>query len=163
LSFRSVETHFDWFPFAGGFHLSPGLMVYNGNQIKANASVSGNQSFTLGGTTYISDTSNPITGTGKIGFNKVAPTFLLGWGNLLPRSEKHFSVPFEFGMVFQGSPQATLSLAGNACDSTGANCHNISTDATFQNNVIAQQNKLNNNMSFFKVYPVLSLGFGYKF
>jgi len=163
LNFRSVETHFDWFPFAGGFHLSPGVMVYNGNQIKANAAVTSGNSFTLGGTTYISDAANPITGTGKIGFNKVAPTFLLGWGNLLPRSSKHFSVPFEFGMVFQGAPKATLDLAGNACDSTGANCHNISTDTTFQNNVIAQQTKLNNDMSAFKVYPVISLGFGYKF
>jgi hypothetical protein len=163
LNFRSVETHFDWFPFAGGFHLSPGVMVYNGNEIKANAAVTSGQSFTLGGTTYISDAANPISGTGKIGFNKVAPTFLLGWGNLLPRSNKHFSVPFEFGMVFQGAPKATLNLVGNACDSTGANCRNIGSDTTFQNNVIAQQNKLNNDMSAFKVYPVISLGFGYKF
>jgi len=163
LSFRSLETHFDWFPFAGGFHLSPGLMVYNGNQVKANATVNGGRSFTLGNTTYISDASTPISGTGKIGFNKVAPSLLAGWGNLLPRSEKHFSVPFEFGAVFQGTPKATLNLVGDACDSTGGNCHNIGTDTNFQNNVIAQQNKLNNDMSFFKVYPVVSLGIGYKF
>ncbi|HXZ42455.1 MAG TPA: hypothetical protein VEG68_17065 [Terriglobales bacterium] len=163
LSFRSFETHFDWFPFAGGFHLSPGLMVYNGNQIKASAAVPGGQSFTLGGTGYVSDAANPITGSGKIGFNTVGPTFLLGWGNLVPRSNKHFVVPFEFGMLVQGSPKATLSLAGNACDSTGANCQNVAGDTNFQNNVIAQQNKLNNDMSFFKVYPIISLGFGYKF
>jgi hypothetical protein len=163
LTFRSFETHFDWFPFAGRFHLSPGLMVYNGNQIKANAAVASGQQFTLGGTSYTSDSTNPITGTGKIGFNKVAPTFLLGWGNLLPRSNKHFSIPFEFGVLFQGSPQATLNLTGNACDANGLGCHNIATDTTFQNNVLAQQNKLNSDMSFFKVYPVISLGFGYKF
>jgi hypothetical protein len=163
LSFRSFETHFDWFPFAGGFHLSPGLMVYNGNQIKANATVPGGQSFTLGGTGYISDVANPITGAGKIGFNTVGPMVTVGWGNLVPRKNKHISVPFEIGVLFQGSPQATLNLVGNACDSTGANCHNIGTDTTFQNNVIAQQNKLNNDMSFFKVYPIVSLGFGYKF
>jgi len=164
LTFRSFETHFDWFPFSGGFHLSPGAVLYNGNQIKANASVPGTQSFTLGGTSYISDPANPITGTGKIGFNSVAPTFMLGWGNLVPRREnKHISIPFEIGMMFQGSPTATLNLAGNVCDSTGANCHNVATDSTFQSNVIAQQNKLNNDMSFFKVYPIVSLGFGYKF
>lgn len=164
LNFRSFETHLDWFPFAGGFHLSPGAMLYNGNQIKANASVPGTQSFTLGGTSYTSDPANPITGTGKIGFNTVAPTFMLGWGNLVPRKEnKHISVPFEVGMLFQGSPKATLNLAGTACDSTGANCQNVAGDTTFQNNVIAQQTKLNNDMSFFKVYPIISLGFGYKF
>lgn len=163
LSFRSLETHFDWFPFSGGFHLSPGLMLYNGNQIKANAAVGGTQSFTLGGTTYISDPSNPISGTGKIGFNTVAPMVTFGWGNLVPRGNKHISIPFEMGILFQGSPQATLNLAGNVCDSTGANCHNIAGDSTFASNVIAQQNKLNSDMSFFKVYPIISIGFGYKF
>jgi hypothetical protein len=163
LTFRSFETHFDWFPFAGRFHLSPGLMVYNGNEIKANATVPSGQQFTLGGTSYTSDFANPITGAGKISFNKVAPTFLLGWGNLLPRSNQHFSIPFEFGMLFQGSPKTALNLTGSACDASGLGCHNIAADPIFQNNVIAQQNKLNNDMSFFKVYPIISLGFGYKF
>jgi len=164
LTFRSFETHFDWFPFGGGFHLSPGAMLYNGNQIKANATVPGTQSFTLGGTTYTSDPANPIGGTGKIGFNSAAPLFTLGWGNLVSRKEnKHISIPVELGMMFQGSPKATLNLAGNVCDSNGLNCHNVAGDTTFQSNVIAQQNKLNNDMSFFKVYPIISVGFGYKF
>jgi hypothetical protein len=163
LAFRSFETHYDWFPFGGRFHLSPGLMVYNGNQIKANATVPSTQQFTLGGTSYTSDSADPIVGMGKIAFNKVGPTFMLGWGNLLPRSSKHFSVPFEFGVLFQGSPKTTLNLTGSACDSSGVGCHNITNDTTFQSNVIAQQNKLNNDMSFFQVYPIISLGVGYKF
>jgi len=164
LTFRSFETHFDWFPFGGGFHLSPGAMLYNGNQIKATATVPGTQSFTLGGTTYTSDPSNPIGGTGKIGFNSAAPLFTLGWGNLVSRKEnKHISIPVELGVMFQGSPKATLNLAGNVCDANGLNCHNVAGDTTFQSNVIAQQNKLNNDMSFFKVYPIISVGFGYKF
>ena len=164
LTFRSFESHFDWFPFAGGFHLSPGAMLYNGNQIKANATVPGSQTFTLGGVGYESNPANPITGTGKIGFNSVAPELTFGWGNLVPRKEsKHISIPFEIGMMFQGSPKATLNLTGSACDTTGANCQNVASYTAFQNNVIAQQNKLNNDMSFFKVYPIISLGFGYKF
>jgi hypothetical protein len=163
LRFRSVDTHFDWFPFAGGFHLSPGLMIYNGNQVTANAAVGAGQQFTLNNVNYVSDAANPITGTGKVDFNKVAPTFLLGWGNLLPRSHRHFSVPFEAGVVFSGSPKSTLNLAGLACDPTGANCQDVATNSTIQSNVVAQQNKLNNDMAFFKAYPVISLGFGYKF
>jgi len=163
LRFRSVETHFDWFPFAGSFHVSPGLMIYNGNQISANASVTGGQTFSLGNVSYESSAANPITGTGKIVFNKVGPSVLAGWGNLLPRKHKHISVPVEFGVIFQGSPQATLGFAGTACDTTGANCQNVINNTSFQNNVVAQQNKLNNNMSAFKVYPILSVGFGYKF
>lgn len=163
LNLRSVESHLDWFPFAGAFHLSPGALFNYGNQVTGNASVGGGQAFTLGSTKYVSGSTSPISGTGKIGFNKIAPSFLLGWGNLLPRSPKHFTVPFEFGAVFEGMPKATLSLAGSACSSSGANCQNIGNDSSFQNNVIAQQNKLNNDMSFLKAYPVISLGFGYKF
>jgi len=163
LNLRSVESHLDWFPFAGAFHLSPGALFNYGNPVTGNASVGSGQSFTLGSTKYVSGPTSPISGTGKIGFNRVAPSFLAGWGNLLPRSPKHFTVPFEFGAVFQGVPKATLNLAGDACNSTGGDCHNIGNDSSFQNNVIAQQNKLNNDMSFFKVYPVISVGFGYKF
>jgi len=163
LSFRSVETHFDWFPFAGGFHLSPGLMIYNGNKVTASASVGGGQQFTLNNVSYYSDAANPVTGTGKVDFNKVAPTFLLGWGNLLPRSHRHFSIPVEVGVVVSGSPKSTLNLTGFACDSTGANCQNVATNSTIQSNVVAQQTKLNNDMSFFKAYPIISVGFGYKF
>ena len=38
LRFRSGEAHLDWFPFPlGGFHVSPGVLFYNGNQVPANA------------------------------------------------------------------------------------------------------------------------------
>jgi len=163
LNFRSVETHFDWFPFAGSFHLSPGAMVYNGNQLTANTSVGAGQQFTLNNVNYISDPASPVSGTGKVDFNKVAPTFLLGWGNLLPRSHRHFSVPFEFGAVFAGAPKTVLNLTGSACDTTGANCANVATDPAIQSNVVAQQNKIKNDISFLKAYPVISVGFGYKF
>jgi len=164
LNFRSFETHFDWFPFSGGFHLSPGLMLYNGNRIQAGAAVPGGQQFTLGGTTYTSDAADPITGAGKVGFGAVAPTFLLGWGNLVPRrAKRHISVPVEIGAVFEGAPKATLNLQGTACDPSGLSCQNVADNVPFQNNVIAQQNKLNHDMSSFKAYPVISVGFGYKF
>jgi hypothetical protein len=32
-----------------------------------------------------------------------------------------------------------------------------------QSNITSEQTKINNSMSFFKVYPIISVGFGYKF
>lgn len=88
----------------------------------------------------------------------------VGWGNLVSRKEgKHFTVPFEMGVAFQGSPKASLSLAGNICDQPGVNCRNVATDSTVQANIVSEQNKVNNSMSFFKAYPIISVGFGYKF
>lgn len=164
LAFRTIEAHYDFFPFAGGFHVSPGALFYLGNPIKATASVSSGQSFSLGSTTYYSDTAVPITGTGKIDFNSAAPMVTVGWGNLIPRKEsKHWSMPVELGIAFQGAPKATLNLAGNACDSPGVNCRPVATDSTIQANIQSEQTKINNSMSFFKVYPIISSGISYKF
>src|SRR3954468_11961317 len=58
LNFRSAEAHYDWFPFDGSFHLSPGMLIYNGNKITADAAVAGGQSFDLDNTTYTSDPNN---------------------------------------------------------------------------------------------------------
>jgi hypothetical protein len=160
---QSGEAHLDWFPFAGGFHLSAGALIYNQNRVQADAVVPGGQTFSLGGTTYRSDPANPVFGGGKIDFQKVAPTLTLGWGNLLPRSGKHFSVPFEMGVVFQGSPKASIALNGNVCDSTGVNCRNISTDAGVQSDIQAQQVNINHDLAPFRYYPILSLGFSFNF
>lgn len=164
LSFKTFEAHYDIFPWAKSFHVSPGVLVYADTPITATASVPANQSFSLGGVTYYSDSANPVTGNGKINFNQAAPTVTVGWGNLIPRrAGHHFSVPFEFGVAFQGSPKATLALAGNVCASPGTNCVSAATDPTVQSNVVSEQNKINNSMSLFKAYPIISVGFGYKF
>jgi hypothetical protein len=162
LNLRSGEAHLDWFPFRGGFHLTPGLLFYNGNGATANASVPGGDTFTLGGTTYSSDPANPITGKGSFDFRKVAPSAMIGFGNLVPR-HRHFSFDFETGAVFQGAPRSTLQLAGNACQADGSNCVDAATDPNVQANVQAEQTKLNNKLSPFKYYPVVAFGFGYRF
>jgi hypothetical protein len=164
LFFQTLEAHYDIFPWAKSWHVSPGVLVYAGDPITATAAVPANQTFSLGGVNYSSDPTNPVTGSGKIDFNRAAPMITVGWGNLISRQEnKHFSVPFEVGVAFQGSPHSSLGLAGSVCDSTGFNCRPITSDPAVQANVVSEQGKINNNLSFFKVYPILSVGFGYKF
>jgi hypothetical protein len=163
LSFKTVEAHYDIFPFAGKFHVSPGVLAYIGEPITATTTVPAGQSFTLGGTTFYSDPTAPVTGKGKIDFNRAAPMATFGWGNLVPRkASAHLSVPLEFGIAFQGSPAATLNLAGNACLAPGINCRSVA-DPTIQAAIQSEQTKINNSMSFFKVYPIISVGLGYKF
>lgn len=162
LNLRSGEAHLDWYPIGHTFHLSPGLLVYNGNGATATANVPGGSTFTLGGTTYTSDPTNPITGTGKLDFVKAAPTAMLGFGNLVLQN-RHFTYNLELGAVFQGSARTKLNLTGNACDAFGLNCVNAATDPTVQSNVVAEQTKINNKLSPFKYYPVISFGFGYRF
>jgi hypothetical protein len=161
LHLRSGEAHLDWYPLGYAFHVSPGLLLYNGNGATATANVPGGSSFTLGGVTYTSDPSNPISGTGKLDFIKVAPTAMVGFGNLVPPTS-HFTFNFEVGAVFQGSARTKLNLAGNAC-LNGFSCVNAATDPTVQANIRAEQTKINNKLSPFQYYPAIAFGFGYRF
>jgi hypothetical protein len=161
LNLRSGEAHLDWYPLGYAFHLSPGLLVYNGNGATATANVPGGSTFTLGGVTYTSDPSNPIAGTGKLDFRKVAPTAMLGFGNLVPPTS-HFTFNVEIGAVFQGSARTKLNFTGAACPN-GFNCVNAATDPTVQANIRAEQTKINNKLSPFQYYPAIAFGFGYRF
>ena len=53
LQLKSVEAKLDLFVI-GGFRITPGLLLYNGNNVTANASVASGQTFTLSGVTYTS-------------------------------------------------------------------------------------------------------------
>jgi hypothetical protein len=161
LDLRSAQATYDLF-LLSWFHVSPGVLVYNGNKVNANVSVPGGQTFTLSNTSYVSDAADPITGTGKLTVYKAAPMILFGIGNLVPRS-RHFSTSFEIGAAYQGPPRVTLNLSGSACDSTGLFCRSISSDPTIQSNIAAEQAKLNKSASPYKFYPVLSFGVGYRF
>jgi hypothetical protein len=163
LQFQSAEAHLDWFPF-GGFHVSPGLLFYNGNQLTGTASVLGGKNFSVGGTSYESDPGTPVTGTGKLNFLKVSPSIMVGVGNLVPRNGGRYSFLFEVGGAYQGSARVALNLAGSVCDpTTGLNCRAISSDPTVQSNIQAQQTKIQNDINPYRFFPVISLGVGFNF
>jgi hypothetical protein len=161
LDLRSAQATYDLF-LMQWLHVSPGVLLYNGNKVTANVSVPGGQTFTLSNTSYVSDAADPIAGTGKLTVYKAAPMVLLGIGNLVPRS-RHFSTSFEIGAAYQGPPRVALNLSGSACDSTGLFCRSVSSDPTIQSNIVAEQTKLNKSASPYKFYPVLSFGVGFKF
>ena len=163
LHLSSLQLTYDQY-LVRGFHVSPGLLFNNGNKAEANPFVRAGSSFSLGSTRYYSSLTNPIAGTANVKFKKTAPMLLLGFGNLLPRSGRHLGINVEGGVVFQGSPQTTLSLTGSACAiSPTAGCANASSDPIVQSNLRAEQAKLNDDLSPLKYYPVLSIGISWQF
>jgi len=162
---KSAQASFDWFPFGGGFHLSPGVLFFNGNRVEADVSVGGGKTFTLGNQTYTSKTGDPVSGIGNadLNVNPIAPMFLLGWGNLVKRGDGHFSVSFEIGAAYVGPPKATLRLTGSACPGNQqVVCQNAATDPTVQSNIQAEEAKINKAIKFFQATPMISIGFGWK-
>lgn len=148
---------------AGPFHISGGALIYDGFQGTGTVNVAGGQTLTLNSVQYYSSASNPVTGTGTITARKVAPEVLLGLGNLLPRSSRHFSANFDIGVAFQGSPTALLNLTGSTCNTPTTGCAPISANPSVQANITAEQGKINNTLKPFEFYPVLRVSFGYKF
>jgi hypothetical protein len=163
LKFQSVEAAVDWFPFVHSFHISPGVLLYNGNEISATASVPGGTTFTLNSVTYMSSTTDPVTGSGSIQFNKSAPKVTVGFGNMIPRNNHHFSMPVELGFAYVGDPKVALNLSGTVCDPSGENCQTIASSTTVQANIAAQQLKIENDAKPARFYPIFSLGLAYSF
>jgi len=154
LNLRSLQTTYDWFPFAGSFHLSPGLLIYNGNRLGAGISAP---------VAYGNGWNGTATGTAKVEFRTVAPMFLVGWGNLLPRHGHRFSIPFEFGVAYHGKPRASLTMNPIACNPGDPVCSAVRADPDVSNGFQAEQIKIRREVAPFRLYPVVSVGFGYSF
>jgi hypothetical protein len=163
LHFLSVETSLDWFPWGRSFHISPGALIYNGNRITGNALIPAGDNFTLNGTSYVSDPADPAHGSGNLQFAEAAPKLTIGWGNLVPRIEKHFSFPVELGFAYMGDPKVALHFTGSVCDSGMQGCQSIANDQAAQANVAAEQQRLYKDARYARFFPLLSTGFAYRF
>jgi hypothetical protein len=158
LKLRSLQVTYDHY-FVDVFHVSPGLLVYNGNKVDATVPILPGESFTVGNVQYYSNPTNPINGTANVKVNKIAPMILLGFGNPLPRTERRLGINFDFGVAFQGSPNSTLNLNGTACViSPATGCLDAGADPTVQSNVREEEARINDDLKEFKYYPVLSFG-----
>jgi hypothetical protein len=176
LNMSSAGVSLDVYPFRSSFHVSPGLLVMNQNEIAATVNVPAGSSFTLDGTTYYSANANaatgatPITGNGLLGLNTNKPAFTLkaGWGNVARRTG-HWSVPFDVGAAFIGDPTVKVNLTGWACaDQAQTECTDLSNPTNpiavaIQSNLTAQIGKWTNDIDLLRFYPIGSVGLAYSF
>lgn len=161
MKLTSGQGIIDWFPTHGGFHVSAGALYFK-NSVNAAASVGPGQPFKLGGKSYLNSVDDPVQGTATLAFpRKIAPMVLLGFGNLIPRSGRHISVPFEFGAAYLSPPLVGLQLTGTACTTQG--CFNTATDPTAQADLAQEEAKLNKDIHLLQVYPIVSIGLALRF
>ena len=107
--------------------------------------------------------ADPVHGTASLTFGKrTAPQITMGFGNMIPRSGRHFSVPFEIGMQYIGPPQINFNLAGTACNNAGLLEH-VATDPTSQANLQQEEIELNSDIAPLRFYPIVRIGLSYKF
>ena len=150
LKLASGQLLLDWFPFANNFRLSAGAM-YNGNKLTLDGKPSPGGTVTINGVAYSS--SNVDSLNGKVNFKKAAPYVGLGYGRPVG---KGLSLTADLGVLFQGSAQSTLT-ATCAATTPALTCSQIQSD------VAAEQARLDDDMSRYRYYPVLSIGLAYVF
>jgi hypothetical protein len=162
INLRSANVSLDWYPFHNGFRISPGVTLYNGNNVSATLSVPGGQNFSLGDGTYTSSPSDPVHGTGSMTLGRrTVPSFTVGWGNMIPHNGRRLSIPIEIGFQYIGPPKVNFNLAGTACSNTG--CANIATDPTSQADLQQQLATINNEIAPLRFYPIISIGLAWTF
>lgn len=145
LKLESVAALADWHLFSGITHLTAGL-IYNNNGFDMNATPVGGF-YTIDGQQY--SAAQVGTLNANVTFNKVAPYLGFGWSGRA--SKTGFSFKSDIGVMFQGSPKATLTAS------------NPNNDSTLAAHVAAEQAKLDSDMGSYKLYPVISVGMGYAF
>jgi len=177
LHMASASTSLDWYPFGSIWRLSPGLMFFNANQLSAAGNVVGGTSFSLDKQTFYSAMPNPATGatplilTGILGLhtNRPAVTMTGGFGRFIPRSNRHWSFPAEFGVAFTGVPSVNVNASGWAClDAKQTQCSNLgdltnSVSLDFNNALQSSLTRLRKDLSAVRVYPLFSYSVVYSF
>ena len=164
VKFHTGNASIDYYPFKNlGLRLSAGI-VYNGNNLNASTDVPGGQTFDLGDGTYTSDPNDPVHGTASLTFgHRIDPMFTIGFGNMIPRSGAHFSMPFEIGFQYTGTPpKLAYNLEGSACDAMG-NCGPLASDPTAQADQAEELSDINSDITLLRFYPIISLGVAWKF
>ncbi|HET8710800.1 MAG TPA: hypothetical protein VFM32_05460 [Spongiibacteraceae bacterium] len=149
-----AEALLDWHPFAGAFRVTAGAILSR-NEIKVDAKLNHTPIY-INGTPY--DVNDISSIDGKVEFKKTAPYLGIGWGNVADR-EQGFHFIADVGVEFMGTPKVKINASCAPIFETNmpADCAQLLSD------VRAEEEELNSDASDYKWWPVLSVGFAYRF
>jgi len=157
---RSGSAGIDWYPTHHSFRISPGVLYFN-NHLKAISGVPPGNYFELGDTGFINSVDDPLNGDAEVLFHHhIAPMLVVGF-NLIGGRRSRFSVPVELGGAYTGTARINVVLNGTACTDEG--CFTFADNQEAQQSMQAEIAKLNNRLSSYPIYPIVSIGFAYRF
>ncbi len=146
LDLYSFSALLDWHVFNDSFRVSGGLLV-NKNELDVYARPTTPQE--IGGTSYTPAEMGTLSG--DVDFKDIAPYVGIGWGNALDRSQR-WGFTCDFGVAYTRSPHVSLSANGL-----------LASDPAFQAALAREKDDIEDELKAFKFYPVISLGFFYRF
>jgi len=158
----------DFRPFAGGFRITAG--VYSAPPDIAFRHIANNDSYEIGGAQYTADGRLD----GDIDLGGVTPYAGIGWGGGSGRAPG-FGMSLDVGVMFAQSPSISLQATGRACNSSVLACDpnglsgfdvNDPSDPraqTFQDELEQERQNVEDDVSNYNLWPVISLGVHYRF
>ncbi len=132
----------DFHPFMGSFHLTGGMIQFGDNISMVGTPV---RPVEVNGVTYQPSEVGSVTAV--IVTKKRTPYLGIGWGS---PAKSAFGVTFDVGVAFQGRPGLQVTADGP-----------FAGDPLFQANLDAEVARLEDDISSFKYYPVVSIGLGF--
>ena len=145
LKYQGIGVLLDLHPFKNGFRISGGA-IFNNNHIDLDATPT--ESEKIGDHTYTPEQIGTISG--KLKFSSTAPYFGIGYGDAVG-PDKSFSFVFDLGVMYQ-SYDIDLSANGQAAQ-----------HPQFQQDLAEEEQKIQDDLDGFKIYPVLAFGVAYHF
>lgn len=146
LTLKTFGALLDWHPLANGFRLSGGVF-YNGNGAEIKSTTSG--PVDIGNQTFLVGPGDRLTGDAD--FRRLAPYLGFGWGRYFG-DRGAFAVSADLGILFQGSAAIELRAEGALAAAPGI-------DAALQR----EEDKAENEIDDYDLYPVISIGVSYRF
>ena len=145
----------DWHPGGGGFRLTGGL-VYNGTEVTGSSLVPPSGFYDIGGVRVPA----ALVGTldAKVEFEPVVPYAGLGWGRA-PGSGSGFGFSLDLGVMFQGEGEVTLIPVIPA----GSPLNEPLARQALQILLDREEEDLQDDIGDYDLYPVVSIGFSYRF
>ena len=131
----------DWYPFAGTFRLSAGL-------VKTDFTITG----TATGSTTVGTTTTTATVNSEVKWPSSGTYFGLGWGDA-PARGTGFVWAIDAGVIMMGSPSARITLTGAPPPPAGPTTADIA----------QEERELTDALSPFKALPLFGLSLGWRF
>jgi len=165
LSLQSFSALADYHLVGGGFRLSGGLMLNgNGLDIVGRPGSSADiLTFSIGDQVYDATTEVQAF-TGEIEFPSLAPYAGIGWGNMIG-DDKKWGLMLDIGFVLQGSPTVTMGTVDTLDDTTPipGDAQGRTAKQILLDNVKTEEAELEDDISTFDLYPLISIGVSYRF
>jgi hypothetical protein len=146
LNLGGIPIYLSVFPFASNFHLDAGIFI-NQTRFDGLAVPGPNGTYRLNGTDYPAAEVGPLSS--ETHFDKVAPYLGIGWGN--PFIGSNWSFIANAGVILEGGARTRISAPY------------LQSNPFAQGDIAQAERAYNKSVSVMDAFPVVNLGFTYRF